>query len=371
MGVTVIDQCLSQNGYDPLYTGYDNALSQSFTGTGIALTDVVFKVIKTGSPTGSCYAKLYAHSGTFGSTSVPTGAALATSDAYDVSTVPTSATDITLHFSTPYTCVNGTYYVIAFSNTNTNSTNNIGCYYNTPSAHAGNAAYYDTSWHYVGSYDTYFICKNISGASQTCTGGLTASGALPRAVNVTRIGGLTSSGLAKKALSGRVFSGGLTSSGAVTTLKAFLMTLVGGFTSSGNVVKGIARTLAGGLTPSGSLIKDISKAFGAGLTFGGNLITGIAGKFTQLLTAGLSFSGNVGKITGRTLTASLLSSGLVLKNIRRTLTGGFPSSGVVACGFGFVKILTSGLIFSGNLIGSLSKLLPTIIYRIVGKIRLP
>jgi len=65
----------------PLYTG----AGQSFKSTGFSLTKVVFSMSKFASPTGNAYAKVYAHSGTFGSSSVPTGSALATSDAVDVS----------------------------------------------------------------------------------------------------------------------------------------------------------------------------------------------------------------------------------------------------------------------------------------------
>jgi hypothetical protein len=64
------------------------ALGQSFTGNGLVLNSATFRIIKNNSPTGNIYAKIYAHTGTFGTSSVPTGAALAISAAYDAATVP-------------------------------------------------------------------------------------------------------------------------------------------------------------------------------------------------------------------------------------------------------------------------------------------
>ena len=51
------------------------------------LTACKFYQFIYGSPTGNCYAKLYAHSGTYGTDGKPTGSALATSDAKDVATL--------------------------------------------------------------------------------------------------------------------------------------------------------------------------------------------------------------------------------------------------------------------------------------------
>ena len=60
-------------------------------------------------------AKLYAHSGTFGVSSIPTGVVLATSDAIDISILPTSFNLIIFNFTgvEQYTLVADTYYCIA------------------------------------------------------------------------------------------------------------------------------------------------------------------------------------------------------------------------------------------------------------------
>ena len=78
----------------------DHGWAQSFnvTATGV-LTKVTFYLIRTGSPTGNATASLYNFSGSFGSSAVPSGAALATSDNIDVSTIPTSLTLVSFYFS--------------------------------------------------------------------------------------------------------------------------------------------------------------------------------------------------------------------------------------------------------------------------------
>lgn len=77
-----------------------SAVGQSFTMLSSThnLTSVIFYMMKTGLPTGSAYAKLYAHSGTYGSSSLPTGAALATSDAFNIATLTTGYVNYTLTF---------------------------------------------------------------------------------------------------------------------------------------------------------------------------------------------------------------------------------------------------------------------------------
>lgn len=74
--------------------------AQSFTAsTQAVLTSASFYLKKTASPTGNAVAKLYATSGAFGSASIPTGAALATSANFDVSTLTTAYQLINFTFS--------------------------------------------------------------------------------------------------------------------------------------------------------------------------------------------------------------------------------------------------------------------------------
>lgn len=91
-----------------------SAIGQTFLGNGGALSTVRWYVKKTGTPTGSAVAKIYAHSGAYGG-GVPTGPALATSDLFDVTSLTGShvlrdfvfsgANQVLLASGTPYVAV--------------------------------------------------------------------------------------------------------------------------------------------------------------------------------------------------------------------------------------------------------------------------
>jgi len=87
---------------------------QSFySNDGGTLGSIVFRLSKDGSPTGNAYAKIFAMEGDYGTTSVGTGEALATSAPLDVSTIAVSSVeDYTFSFSPNVTLQPDTYYVI-------------------------------------------------------------------------------------------------------------------------------------------------------------------------------------------------------------------------------------------------------------------
>ncbi len=133
------------------------AVAQSFTGITGALNSCLFYIKKQNTPTGSVYAKLYDHSGTFGSTSVPTGAALATSDAFDISTLDgTNAKWIQFNFSTPYTLSAATKYCIAIEFTGGDGTNRLQVGYEGAGTHGGNFSSYSGSWAATAAADVDF-----------------------------------------------------------------------------------------------------------------------------------------------------------------------------------------------------------------------
>jgi hypothetical protein len=92
----------------------NDAVAQSFpSGAGGDLANVEVMLSKSGTPTGSAYAEVYAHSGTYGTSSVPTGAALATSDPLDVSTLDGTPTLTRFNFSgTDNITLSATYYCV-------------------------------------------------------------------------------------------------------------------------------------------------------------------------------------------------------------------------------------------------------------------
>jgi len=108
----------SNSNYTETVGYYYLAVGQSFTGIGTKFTAAQFYLGKLGSPTGNIYAKIYAHSGTFGTSSVPTGAPLAVSDPFDITTLsseyPTLSLE-TFNFSSgqQFILESGTHYVLS------------------------------------------------------------------------------------------------------------------------------------------------------------------------------------------------------------------------------------------------------------------
>lgn len=126
------------------------------------ITSVKFHLAKVVEPTGSLTFKLYDHSGTYGTSSVPTGAALATSDALDVSTLTTSFVLYELAFTgaQQYTMeINTNYCIVAVLDSGVvNTTNYITVGIDTSSpTHGGNFIKFASSaWGYNDAYDTIF-----------------------------------------------------------------------------------------------------------------------------------------------------------------------------------------------------------------------
>lgn len=83
-----------------------------------------FNIKKVLAPTGNIYMKLYEHSGVFGTSSLPTGIALAASAAVDVATLGTSFADVTFTFSDGV-LIPGRDYVITVEYTGGDSSNYV------------------------------------------------------------------------------------------------------------------------------------------------------------------------------------------------------------------------------------------------------
>lgn len=153
-----------------LYSGGTTAIGQSFTGDGGYLAYVVLFPSKTGSPTGSMVAKLYAHSGTFGTSGVPTGEPLATSRE------STYLGYTSLNFPTPVLTEDGTKYVLVLEFTGGDASNYI---YedvdNTSPTHEGNLSTYNGSWSatagacWIGFTTYSYASYNLSKSSGTVT----------------------------------------------------------------------------------------------------------------------------------------------------------------------------------------------------------
>lgn len=140
----VTEDSATETGTD--YTVGNGTLTgqaQSFANgaNAVVVTKAVFKLKKTLIPTGNATAVLYAHSGTFGSSSIPTGAALATSDNFDVSTLDGTYRDVTFTFSgalTGRTLSASTNYVIACEYTGGDASNFVQVRGDATGTHGGN-----------------------------------------------------------------------------------------------------------------------------------------------------------------------------------------------------------------------------------------
>ena len=157
------DEALEQNAAGKYYK-----YGQSFTSTGGILSSVQFYIKKTGSPAGTVSAVLYAHTGTYGTSSKPTGTALATSGTISASTLSTSYELKTFSFTgeNKVNLVSGTYYCIAIEYQSGSSGNTVvvGTDRSSPS-HSGNYFYMNGSspgtWTSNSAADTAFYVKVI------------------------------------------------------------------------------------------------------------------------------------------------------------------------------------------------------------------
>jgi len=160
--MAVLIDSYSESNYDGasgIYASpYQTATGQSFTGNGSILVNTKFYLRKYGYPTGNVYAKIYAHSGTYGTSSIPTGGALATSDPVDVTTISgISFGLVSFSFSgtNKIALTNGTYYISVVEYSSGSDGNGIFVGYdNSSPTHGGNRSeYYNGSWSGFGSPD--------------------------------------------------------------------------------------------------------------------------------------------------------------------------------------------------------------------------
>lgn len=146
----------NQDGVVAVSGGWNLRQAQTFTVgiSAVTLSRAIFYLQKIGSPTGNCYAKLYA---TTGVGTAPTGSPLATSNAVDVSTIGGSLGLIDFEFEDEYLMGVATTYGISFEYTGGDGSNyvNIGMDNSSP-GHSGEAYYYVSSWTGPAGYDHVF-----------------------------------------------------------------------------------------------------------------------------------------------------------------------------------------------------------------------
>lgn len=189
----------SESNYDTdqqLYSGGTEGVGQSITGDGNKLTSITLYLRKVGTPTGNAVVKLYTHSGTFGTSSVPTTPLLATSKNLDVTTLGASYALVKIDFddSEFYTLVNGTKYVITLEYAGGGASNRVEAGYDasTP-GHGGNKSTYNgTVWSAQSGDDLCFYARtggdvtiNANGTSNPTTYANTGTPAGVTNINAT------------------------------------------------------------------------------------------------------------------------------------------------------------------------------------------
>lgn len=144
----ILDAFYSESNADTFFDFGNPALDppipqvgNTFTSTGGTLYSAKWYLSKTGTPTGSMRANLYAITGTFGTTAIPTGAPLATSNNVPVSDITLSSTLVEFYFSgaNRYSMAAQNYCVTCDA---TNASGHVIIGYDTSvSTYAGNLVY--------------------------------------------------------------------------------------------------------------------------------------------------------------------------------------------------------------------------------------
>jgi hypothetical protein len=133
-------------------------ISQSFItpSSKYLLDKISFVCKKSGSPTGNLFVKLYAHSGTYGESSLPTGDAIAISSAIDVSNMSTSISAKDAIFDSTYEMLPNTNYVLSIEYSDGSSGNVVTVYDNGFGVdYEGNMAIYNGSWSFPSFGDNF------------------------------------------------------------------------------------------------------------------------------------------------------------------------------------------------------------------------
>lgn len=130
--------------------GINSAISgygQTFHGSNATINSAQFYLKNGTGETGSVSAKIYAMSGSYGSTGVPTGSALASSTSISGALIPTTTSPITFSFPSPLTISSGTDYVLTLEITSSNGTGILIDRDSSSPTHGGNISFFSGgSW---------------------------------------------------------------------------------------------------------------------------------------------------------------------------------------------------------------------------------
>jgi len=327
------DNLLENIGTANLYTASGNqAEGQSFVSNGGVLTSCQFYLAQLGAPTGTIVAKLYASTGAVGS-KVGTGAALATSNTLDISSL-IAAYSWRLEaftFSDGYLMTPGTTYVIVLEYIGGDASNCLIIFGDNAARDSnGNPSVEDNVGNWQVAVFPADVCYYIYSA-----------------------GG---NSITKKTF--RPFSA------ALSFLANFIYPWrkTGTLSFVGAIAKKAQKALvAAALSFVGAIARKTSRTFAAALSFIANF------KYPWRQTASLSFVGSAAKQTARSLTTAALSFvGSITKKTVRALTGTLSFVGAIANKT--IRALTGALSFVGAIAKQAQKALVAATLSFVGAI---
>lgn len=165
-----------------IHSAANYAHGQSFQGINAKCSGVSFMLNRVGSPTGNVEARLYAHTGTFGTSSKGTGSVLA-SATVAASTIPFKGLELfEFTFDTPYQMSSGTNYVVVVYYSGGDGSNRIEVGHDSSSpTHNGNMVLITSgsAWSSASTRDVIFEIYNevlIEAASNVDDGFAIVSG---------------------------------------------------------------------------------------------------------------------------------------------------------------------------------------------------
>ncbi len=143
--------------------GTNLGLGQSWTSSRFdKLTRVRVLMRKTGTPTGTVVCNIYAHSGTFGTSSIPTGSPLAVSETIDLSDMDDHILEYDFEFKDSFVPTSTTKYVVTIEYSGGDVSNHLEVGVDTTSpTHGGNqSTLVGSSWTGFGGVDIPFRVRN-------------------------------------------------------------------------------------------------------------------------------------------------------------------------------------------------------------------
>lgn len=180
---------------------------------------------------------------------------------------------------------------------------------------------------------------NVSGA-------ITPIGSVVKSVSKNLIGSLTPSGVLHRLTSKITFTGGLTPSGALANVKAFVRLFAGSLTPSGSLGRVINKPISGIITPAGALIKKLSRTLSGVLSPSGALTNVKA--FMRTFAGSITPTGTLGKQANKIVSGVVTPAGNIVKGISKRISGALAPVGSL------VKVVIPALIPIGSAIMSMA-----------------